>query len=163
MTTLFFMVYLVKKGGAIMDLTFKNFVRDIYEHLMLNIYVISPALVIFVYFLLQYFCDVNLLYVRTFNQSKITYGLSVTAILFTIMGLFSTFPNTNFMKLLKKYGHNRIVLKTLLFGIITSLSLVILSIFELFNWMHPILFLIATTELVLAVFKIYNISKYINR
>ena len=146
-----------------MDLTFKNFVRDIYEHLMLNIYVISPALVIFVYFLLQYFCDVNLLYVRTFNQSKITYGLSVTAILFTIMGLFSAFPNKNFMKLLKKYGHNRIVLKTLLFGIITSLSLVVLSIFELFNWMHPILFLIATTELVLAVFKIYNISKYINR
>lgn len=130
---------------------------------MLNIYVVSPALVIFVYFLLQYFCDVNLLYVRTFNQSKITYGLSVTAVLFTIMGLFLAFPNTNFTKLLKKYGHNRILLKTLLFGIITSLSLVVLSIFELFNWTHPILFLIATTELVLAVFKIYNISKYINR
>ena len=140
----------------------KNQRRKAYEKFCLNIYLIVPFLVVLLYFLICYLTEYNLSNSQNFNENKIEISITIAGILLTIMGLFTSLPNTKFRQLMKKYNHDKIINKTLFYGVMTSIITVILAVIEKMILAQSIFFIIAMTETVIASIWLYKTLMYIN-
>lgn len=140
----------------------KNQKRKLYEKFYLNIYFIVPCIVLILYLLIYIFTGYRLSDSQSFNSSKIEISITIAGILLTIMGLFTSLPNTEFRQLMKKYNHDKIINRTLFFGVIASIFTVILSVIEKLIAFQSILFVIALTETIVASIWLYKTLININ-
>ena len=140
----------------------KNFFRTIYEKFNLNIYIIVPLIVLLLYFVSDLLFGFNLADIKTYNENKIEISITISGILLTIMGLFTSLPNTKFRELMKKYNHDKIVNRTLLIGVLSSIFTVILSVSEKLIIIESALFIIGITETIIASIWLYKTLMHIN-
>lgn len=140
----------------------KNIYRKIYEKFYLNIYIIVPLIVLFLYFISYIFLDFNLNDIVTYNENKIEISMTIAGILLTIMGLFTSLPDTEFRKLMKQFNHDKIINRTLFVGVLSSMFTVILSIIEKLIWIQSVLFIINITETIIASIWLYKTLMHIN-
>lgn len=141
----------------------KNTYRKIYEKFNLNIFIIAPLIVITLYFASYYLLDFNLSSIVTYNYYKIEISMAIAGILLMIMGLFTSLPSTNFRKLMKQYGHDKIIYRTLFFGVLSSLFTVLFAVAEVLVGAQSILFIISITETIIASIWLYSTLMHINR
>lgn len=140
---------------------FKNLKRKCFEKFNIYIYFFIPAVVVTVYLLCKKIFNFNLNSLNTFNYEVINISLAFTGILLTLMGLFASLPNSEFIQLLKKYNHDKILYRTLFLGTISFFITILLSIFEVFSYLKPIFFLIGISESIIASINIYLILIYL--
>lgn len=135
--------------------------RRLYEKFNIYLYINVPLISLVFYGIIRYCTSFSLKKIVTFNNSKIEIFIAIAGILLTIMGLFISLPGNEFRKLMKKYGHDKIIMRILFIGILSSLLGLILAISELFINLQVLFFIITMTETILATWWMYDIFKYI--
>lgn len=128
--------------------------RCIYE--LYNLYIYFTIPVIMVLFIL-FFIGFEDLPLEVFQNFKIEISLSLIGVLLTILGLFASLPDSNFLKLLKRYNHDTILYRTLLLGILSSAVVVALTLIGKFEKGQYIMLIVSLVETVIASIHIYRI------
>lgn len=128
--------------------------RCIYE--LYNLYIYFTIPVVVVLFIL-FFIGFEDLPLEVFQNFKIEISLSLIGVLLTILGLFASLPDSNFLKLLKRYNHDTILYRTLLLGILSSAVVVALTLIGKFEKGQYIMLIVSLVETVIASIHIYRI------
>ena len=139
----------------------KNLKRTIYEKFNLHIYIFIPLIVLAIYFILNHYFDFDISKIKTLNEKLIDISLTLAGILLTILGLFMALPSTEGRKLLKRYGHNKILTKTLIIGTLALLFTTLLSALEIQTIMTYVLLIIGFVETIIASIWIYKMIEII--
>ncbi|OFN02599.1 hypothetical protein HMPREF2626_01410 [Aerococcus sp. HMSC062A02] len=132
--------------------------RIVFEKTVLHSYFLLPLVSSLVYYL---FFNFPLEEIGPFLSNILNVQLSFLGILLTLFGLITALPDTNFTKLLQKYGHNKLVSRTLLLGVISSLVSILCSLFEFLNAIQTYLFIVTFSETLILSIWLYKVTKYI--
>lgn len=134
--------------------------RKLYEKINIYIYWVVPLLVSLVYLYLVSVGIFNLQATDNYNAYKFDFISNLLGTLLTVYGFMAILPENNFRRLLRKIGHDNILNRTVLIGVLSSLAFVTLFLIGFENTLHDILFLVAVTETVIATLKIFAILRF---
>ncbi|WP_025728477.1 hypothetical protein [Atopobacter phocae] len=135
--------------------------EEIYEHFNLYIYLILPTIVISLYFTATKLLEINLFNLELVDKHTLEISSILFGTLFTILGLYVTLPDNQSRKLMKHYGYDKIISRTLVIGILSSLLLIVLSITNLDSIQRLYLLLIAITETFILIYYFYNVTLFV--
>lgn len=116
-----------------------------------------------IYIMLVKFNIYNLANSANYNNHKFEFVLTMLGSLLTIYGLMFSLPENKYRKLMRKYGHDKIINNTIFIGIISSIIFILLLLFDLFAVLQDLLFLVICSEVCIATFKIYFALKFISK
>lgn len=140
----------------------KNGFRTLYEKVNIYIYIVLPIGILILYKFINCISGFNLMVINTYKENVLDISMALVALLLTIMGLFTSLPNTEMRELMKKYSHDKIINRTLFLGVLTSLLTLILSIIEKCLFLQSILFIVSIVETLVASIWLYKTLMYIN-
>lgn len=135
----------------------KRYGRILYEKINIYVYCIIPLIVISLYLIISRLLDFDLNKIQTFNGEIINISLTLTGVLLTLMAIFASFSNSEFIKYLKEYKHEIIFYRTIFCGIVFLLITIIISVMEILTVLKPIFFLAGFTETIIVTKKVYDI------
>lgn len=132
--------------------------RKTFEKFCVNIYLILPAIVVGLYFYLN-----RKDYIHIDPKYNFELSIALFGVMFTVLGLYGSLPDSRFKDLLKKYKHNKIVYHSLFIGIVCSMFIVIFVITDFSVKIQNLLLLIAITETLISSYWIYRIYYLISQ
>lgn len=124
--------------------------RKLYEKLNLNIYIIFPIIVVLIYLLLYILFDFQLSDFQNFNFYQFDCVLAMLIILLIVLGLIRLLPENRYRKMMRKYGHDKILYNTMFYGIVSSMSFIFVFFIDKTVIIQEFLFIIAFCETTIA-------------
>lgn len=120
-------------------------------------YLLLPSFILILFWFSFFF-------IGSFNICKpITHipGIAGTlaGFLFTFLGIFVALPSNNFINTLRQNGYMKVIYNTLIIGILSLLTAMLLAIFEVVPTIVISLFVIGLAETYLSTYYLYKVSK----
>lgn len=126
-------------------------------------FIIVPLIILLIAAIINYLFNITLVINGEFRSNVVTVTGVLAGFLFTAMGILSAMPNNRFIEYIRKYKLLQRINRTILTGIISGISSLLLAIFGVFDCLMLTLFLVCITDTCLSVWYVYKVLDYSNR
>lgn len=126
-------------------------------------FIIVPLIILLIAAIINYLFNITLVINGEFRSNVVTVTGVFAGFLFTAMGILSAMPNNRFIEYIRKYKLLQRINRTILTGIISGISSLLLAIFGVFDCLMLTLFLVCITDTCLSVWYVYKVLDYSNR
>ena len=137
--------------------------RTLYEKFNIYIYIIVPAFLCSVYIILLLTGNFDLNCISNYTTHKFDFILAILSVLLTVYGFMLSLPENKFRSLMRRYKYDDIINNTIVIGILSALSFILLFLLETLGVVQDLLFITVSCEVVIATVWIYRILKHIGK